>query len=131
MGDKFSITGSPIVKSMSFHRIISRSTVFYRISPISMNLTPKTRKHIFSKSLFVKKVGPIDLWFFPTQKYGSKGHGKIAQTGFIAVLRFLIEKLLFLLTKIPGTLYSPISGSETSNQRCTSHSGGVYLDYQG
>ena len=54
-GDKFSIIGSPIVKAMRFHRIVSRFSVFYRISPISMNLSPKTLK-IFSKKSFQKKM---------------------------------------------------------------------------
>ena len=46
--------------------------------PVMLNLSPKTRKNKISKSLFVKKVEPIDLWFSPKQKYGSKGPAKIA-----------------------------------------------------
>ena len=80
--------------------------------PVMLNLSPKTRKNIFSKSLFVKKVEPIDLWFFPKQNNGSKGLPKNTSGVVCALLRFLIEKLLFLLSKIVGTLYSPISGSE-------------------
>ena len=69
--------------------------VFTMGLPVMLNLSPKTRKNKFSKSLFQKKIGSNRPLIFPTQKYGSKGYGKIAQTGFIAVLRFLIEKLLF------------------------------------
>ena len=111
-GDKFSIIGSPIVKSIRFRRIISKSSVFYRISSISINLTPKTRKIFFEKISFKIKFANFDFWFSPKQKYGSRGQGKIAQSVFIAILRFLIGFLLFLLTKIVGTLYPPIPGSE-------------------
>ena len=65
---------------------------------------------IFSRKFISKKVEPIDLWFFPKQKYGSKGPGENTKSVVIELLRFLIEKLLFLLSKIVGTLYSPIPG---------------------
>ena len=51
LGDNFSIIGSPIVKSMPFYRIINRSCVFFWISSISMNLSPKTPKIFFRKLL--------------------------------------------------------------------------------
>ena len=74
--------------------------------PIIPNLSPKTRKNIWAESCFQKKIEPIDLWFFPKQKYGSKGPEKNTNGVVCALLRFLIEKLLFLLTKISETLYS-------------------------
>ena len=42
----------------------------------------------------------FDLWSFPTQKYGSTAPPKIIKSVVIEWLRFLIEKLLFLLSKI-------------------------------
>ena len=76
LSDNFSIIGSPIVKFMRFHRIISKSSVFYRISSISMNLSPKTRKNIFQKVSFKIKFANFDLWFFPNEKYGSNAPAK-------------------------------------------------------
>ena len=68
--------------------------------PIITNLSLKTRKNICADSCFQKKVDPIDLWFFPKQKYGSKGLAKNANGVVCALLRFLIEKLLFCYQKL-------------------------------
>ena len=51
--------------------------------PIILNLSPKTPKNIFSKSSFQKNIANFDVWFFPNEKYGSRGPAKIGQTGFI------------------------------------------------
>ena len=63
--------------------------------PIITNLSLKTREIFGRTVVFKKKVDPIDLWFFPKQKYGSRGPGKNANGVVCALLRFLIEKLLF------------------------------------
>ena len=80
--------------------------------PVILKLSPKTSKNIFWRVSFKINFSNFDLWFFPNEKYGSRGLTKNTKTIVIELLRFLIEKLLFLLSKIPGTLYSPISGSE-------------------
>ena len=80
--------------------------------PIILKLSPKTRKNIFSESFFKKIFEYFYLGPFCSEKYGSRAPHKNTKTIVLELLRFLIQKLLFLLTKIVGTLYSPISGSE-------------------
>ena len=80
--------------------------------PIILKLSSKTRKINFQKISFKINFGDFDLWFYLKQKYGSNALEKNTKSVVIELLRFLIEKVLFLLSKIIGTLYSLISGSE-------------------
>ena len=77
-----------------------------------LNLPPKNAKIFLWRVTFKINFANFDLWFFPKQKYGSSAAAKNTKRVVIEWLRFLIRFLLFLLTKIIGTLYSPISGSE-------------------
>ena len=68
--------------------------------PIILKLSPKTRKIFFQQVCFKINFANFDLWFFPKQKYGSKGAGINTKSVVIELLRFLIEKLLFLLSDV-------------------------------
>ena len=68
---------------------------FYYGTSYYNEFVAENTKNYFFAELISKNVEPIDLCFFPKQKYGSKGPAKNANGVVCALLRFLIEKLLF------------------------------------
>ena len=73
---------------------------FYYGTSYYTEIVPQNAKKYFSESFFSRKNEYFYLGPFCSEKYGSRAPHKNTKTIVIELLRFLIQKLLFLLTKI-------------------------------